>query len=128
MLEHTISTIPLFLLARIVLQTFTVPEDLLEQFALLPSLREALATWGQSCDLGAFLNDCLRKARKETNDVLTSDHFWWRDLQAVTKEDVALTLDNIKQDAKEAPVGVRVELIAESVTILSESQAVVFDY
>jgi hypothetical protein len=41
-------------------------------------------------------------------------------LQAVTKEDVALTLDNVKQDAKEAPVGVRVELIAESVTILSK--------
>jgi hypothetical protein len=117
MLEQPLDKIPFVLLVRIILQTFTIPKDLLDQYGLIAGLREALGVWGQSCDLGKFLNDMLRRARESTNDALAPELHWWRDLQAIGKEDLIFTLENVKQDATEAPVGVRLELITESVRL-----------
>ncbi|KAI8576244.1 hypothetical protein K450DRAFT_257806 [Umbelopsis ramanniana AG] len=114
MLEQPLDKIPFVLLVRVVLQTFTIPKDLIDQYGLIAGLREALGVWGQSYDLGKFLNDMLRRVRESTHDALAPELHWWRDLQAITKEDLTFTLGNVKQDATEAPVGVRLELITES--------------
>ena len=115
MLEQPLDKIPFVLLVRIVLQTFTIPKDLIDQYGLIAGLREALGVWGQSYDLGKFLNDMLRRVRDSTHDALAPELHWWRDLQAITKEDLIFTMENVKQDATEPPVGVRLELITESV-------------
>jgi hypothetical protein len=115
MLEKTIDTIPLFLLVRTLLQTFAIPKALTEQYEFLGSIRELLQSWGQRDDLGGFLNECLKRAIDLTNDTLPPEQYWWRDIEVVTPQDFEFTLESVKQDISEAPIGVRVQLIADTV-------------
>jgi len=114
MLEKTIDTIPLFLLVRTLLQTFAIPKALTEQYEFLGSIRELLQSWGQRDDLGGFLNECLKRAIDLTNDTLPPEQYWWRDIEVVTPQDFEFTLESVKQDISEAPIGVRVQLIADT--------------
>jgi hypothetical protein len=119
MLQQPLNTIPYVLLCRIVLQSFTIPQDVVEQQSgLIAVVRESLSVWGNSYDLGSFLNDVYDRVKQNTYDAWIFDSYWWRDIQAVTQEDFTFTMDNIKQTSTEPPIGVRIELIKDEVSNL----------